>query len=42
MAAREHSGIALMRPPSELSTLTAAQQRTLATPIRKAAGGGGR
>jgi DNA-binding MarR family transcriptional regulator len=32
----------LMRPPSELSTLTAAQQRTLATLIRKAAGSGGR
>jgi DNA-binding MarR family transcriptional regulator len=32
----------LMRPPSELSTLTAAQQRTLATLVRKAAGGGGR
>jgi DNA-binding MarR family transcriptional regulator len=32
----------LMSPPSELSTLTAAQQRTLAALVRKAAGSGGR
>ncbi len=32
----------LMKPPAELSALTAAQQRTLATLVRKAAGGGGR
>ena len=32
----------LMSPPSELSTLTVAQQRTLATLVRKAAGSGGR
>ena len=32
----------LMSPPAELSTLTAAQQRTLATLVRKAAGSGGR
>jgi DNA-binding MarR family transcriptional regulator len=33
---------ALMKPPAELSALTAAQQRTLASLVRKAAGGGGR
>ena len=32
----------LMKPPDELSALTAAQQRTLATLVRKAAVGGGR
>lgn len=30
----------LMKPPAELSALTAAQQRTLARLVRKAAGGG--
>jgi DNA-binding MarR family transcriptional regulator len=33
---------ALMKPPAELSALTAAQQRTLASLVRKVAGGGGR
>ena len=32
----------LMKPPDQLTALTAAQQRTLASLVRKVAGGGGR